>query len=178
MVFVNSMSDLFHAEVPDPFLRLVFETMLAERRHTYQVLTKRPGRVLRFWKQHQALFDAQPIPGHIWIGASVEDQRQLYRMAHLVRVPAAIRFLSCEPLLGPLILPLEGIHWVIAGGESGVVHRQMDLAWAAGIRDQCLEAGVPFFFKQVGGRTPKANGRVLEGRTWDQYPLPAGSAHP
>lgn len=174
MVFVNSMSDLFHTDVPDAYLRRTFAIMLREHRHIYQVLTKRPGRVLRFWNRHQNLFDGQDIPPHIWIGTSVENQAQTYRLSHLRRIPAAIRFLSCEPLLGPLSLCLDDIHWVIAGGESGVVHRPMDVAWAVGIRDQCLAAKVPFFFKQVGGRTPKANGRKLEGRTWSEYPYITG----
>jgi len=171
MIFVNSMSDLFHADVPEAFIRDVFQVMLRADHHIYQVLTKRPGRALRFWRRNRDLFgSAEEIPSHIWIGASVENQRTAYRVAHLRAVPAGVRFLSCEPLLGPITLQLEGIHWVIAGGESGVVHRPMKEEWARSVRDQCLEQGVAFFFKQVGGRTPKAHGRLLDGRTWDEYP--------
>jgi protein gp37 len=170
MVFVNSMSDIFHHEVPDEFVRRIFEVMLREDRHVYQVLTKRPARALRFYEHNRDLFPAGRIPGHIWMGTSVENQEVSFRVDHLRRVPALIRFLSCEPLLGPLRLDLSGIHWVIAGGESGTVHRRMDLDWARGVRDQCLDAGVAFFFKQVGGRTPKAGGRLLDGRQWDGMP--------
>jgi protein gp37 len=169
-VFVNSMSDLFHHDIPEPFLVQVFSAMLAAPQHTFQILTKRPNHVVRFWRRHQALFPGNCIPEHIWIGTSIEDQRTTYRLAHLQRVPATVRFLSCEPLLGPITLHLDGIHWVIVGGESGVGHRPMNLAWARAIRDQCKAASVPFFFKQVGGRTPKAKGRLLDGRTWDEYP--------
>ncbi|MBI4502967.1 MAG: phage Gp37/Gp68 family protein [Gemmatimonadetes bacterium] len=175
MIFVNSMSDLFHHDIPDAFLAQVFEVMLSAKQHTYQVLTKRPNHVLRFWKRHPELFNHQPMPSHIWIGTSIEDQRTVYRVAHLVRVPAHVRFLSCEPLLGPLRLQLQGVHWVIVGGESGIVHRPMDLRWARDIRDQCVSQNVPFFFKQVGGRTPKAHGRLLDDRTWDQYPTATSS---
>jgi protein gp37 len=169
-VFVNSMSDLFHADVPDRFVLAVFAAMLNTDRHFYQVLTKRPARLQRFWRLHKAVLGIQELPEHIWVGTSIENQRVAYRLAQLQRVPARVRFLSCEPLLGPLNLSLSDIHWVIAGGESGVNHRPLDLNWARSIRDQCLASGVPFFFKQVGGRTPKAHGRVLDGRTWDQYP--------
>lgn len=169
-VFVNSMSDLFHKELPEPFVRRVFEVMLEVDRHVYQVLTKRPVRALRFWERNQDLFHADPIPPHIWMGTSIENQAVDYRVRHLRQVPAALRFLSCEPLLGPLDLELQGIHWVIVGGESGPDHRAMDAAWVGSIRDQCADAGVPFFFKQWGGATPKAGGREFEGRTWDAYP--------
>lgn len=171
MIFVNSMSDLFHVDIPDDFVRRVFEVMLRTTRHTYQVLTKRPARLLRFWKRYVHLFEGRGIPQHIWIGTSVESAQVLYRVQQLRAVPAKVRFLSCEPLLGPIALPLTDIHWVIVGGESGHVHRPMDLEWARDLRDQCLKARVPFFFKQVGGRTPKAGGRLLDGRTWDEYPL-------
>lgn len=169
-VFVNSMSDLFHADIPEEFVRSVFKTMLEVDRHTYQILTKRPARALRFWKRNSDLLDSAPMPEHIWIGTSVEDQEVAYRVDHLREVPAEVRFLSCEPLLGPLTLDLEGIGWVIVGGESGPNYRPLDLNDARKIRDQCLQAGVPFFFKQVGGRTPKAGGRELDGETWEQYP--------
>jgi protein gp37 len=171
MVFVNSMSDLFHRDIPQTYLRRVFETMLRVDRHIYQVLTKRPSRALRFWKTNRDLFGSAEVPAHIWVGTSVEDQRVAYRVDQLRRLPAAVRFLSCEPLIGPLGLSLEGISWLIAGGESGVGYRAMELEWARRLRDQCRSAGVPYFFKQVGGRTPKAGGRVLDGRVWDEYPV-------
>lgn len=170
MVFVNSMSDLFHHDVPDEFVLQVFEVMLQTSRHVYQVLTKRPSRAVRFWKNHAARLGLSEIPGHIWMGTSVESQDVEYRVRHLQLLPARVRFLSCEPLLGPLVLPLDGVHWVIVGGESGPHRRAMDPHWAERIRDQCIQSGVPFFFKQWGGRTPKAGGRKLGGREWNQVP--------
>jgi protein gp37 len=171
-IFVNSMSDLFHTEIPDEFIRRIFSVMLRAQQHQFQILTKRPSRALRFWRRNSDLFRALPIPGHIWIGASIENQANCCRVDHLRQVPAEIRFLSCEPLLGPIDLNLHGIHWVIVGGESGPVHRKLDLTWARGVRDQCIRARVPFFFKQVGGRTPKAGGRRLDGRLWNEMPAP------
>ncbi len=171
IVFVNSMSDLFHTDVPDAFVRQVFEAMVKVDRHIYQVLTKRPSRAVRFFRLNQDLFPDGRIPGHIWMGTSVENQDVAYRVAHLRRLPAEIRFLSCEPLLGPLRLDLGGIHWVIAGGESGSEFRPLEEAWALGLRDQCRTAGTPFFFKQWGGRRSKAGGRFLDGRTWDEMPV-------
>jgi protein gp37 len=171
VIFVNSMSDLFHADIPEPFLRSVFEVMLEVDRHVYQVLTKRPARARRFWERNRDLFDDNGFPAHIWIGTSVEDQEVDYRVRHLREVPARVRFLSCEPLLGPLELDLKGIHWVIVGGESGPEHRPMKAGWARSIRDQCQKAGIPFFFKQWGGITPKSGGRHLDGRTWDGFPI-------
>ena len=141
----------------------IFGTMLAADHHQFQVLTKRPARAVRFLRDFE-------LPPHIWIGTSVENQEVDYRIRQLRGVNAHVRFLSLEPLLGPLELDLEGIHWVIVGGESGPGHRPLDLDWVRDIRDQCVRAGVPFLFKQVGGRTPKAGGRDLDGRTWDQYP--------
>lgn len=175
MIFVNSMSDLFHADVPAQFVRKIFATMLRADWHTYQILTKRPGRVLRFWKGNRDLFNNGPLPGHIWLGASVEDQAASYRVRHLRSVPATVRFLSCEPLIGPLELELTGIHWLIAGGESGPIRRPMEPEWVIDLRNQCHTADVPFFFKQWGGRTPKAGGRELEGRLWDQMPRAVAS---
>ena len=180
-VFVNSMSDLFHRDVPYDFARQCFQVMLAVDRHVYQVLTKRPARAAEFVKRHADLFP-EGLPGHIWIGTSVENQAVDYRVRHLMAVPAAVRFLSCEPLIGPLDLTAfvsseivrEGLHWVIVGGESGVGARPIDPRWARGLRDQCRTAGVPFFFKQWGGRTPKAGGRELDGVTWDEYPGSGG----
>lgn len=170
MIFVNSMSDLFHADIPEEYLRRVFQVMLDVDRHIYQILTKRPSRAARFWKRNQDLFRGNLMPEHIWIGASVESQAVAYRVDHLRTVPARVRFLSCEPLLGPLELGLDGISWVIAGGESGVGFRPLDLCWAMSVRDQCRNACVPFFFKQIGGRTPKSGGSLLEGQEWKEMP--------
>ena len=170
LVFVNSMSDLFHADIPRDFARRVFEVMLEEDRHVYQVLTKRPNRARRFVEGNADLFDFGSVPTHIWIGTSVEDEDVGYRVDHLRDVPATIRFLSCEPLLGRMSLDLDGIHWVIAGGESGPGFRPPNPDWVREIRDQCQEQEVPFFFKQWGGHTPKAGGRTLDGRTWDEMP--------
>ncbi|HEY3482237.1 MAG TPA: phage Gp37/Gp68 family protein [Streptomyces sp.] len=168
LVFVNSMSDLFHARVPLDFLRQVFAVIEATPQHTYQVLTKRPGRARR-------LAPLLPWPENLWFGVSVEDDRVAHRVDDLRAIPAAVRFLSCEPLLGPLDVDLTGIGWVIAGGESGRHARPVDPAWVTRLRDRSVAAGIPFFFKQWGGRTPKAGGRVLGGRTWDEMPFRAGA---
>ncbi|MBA0127812.1 phage Gp37/Gp68 family protein [Haloechinothrix sp. YIM 98757] len=165
LVFVNSMSDLFHAKVPIEFIRQVFDVMAATPQHTYQILTKRARRLRR-------LVPDLTWPDNVWIGVSVESIDVTDRIDELRTVPAAIRFLSCEPLLGPLPnLDLTGIHWVIVGGESGPHARPTNPAWVTDIRDQCQQADVPFFFKQWGGRTPKAGGRQLDGRTWDELPI-------
>jgi len=174
-IFVNSMSDLFHADIPEEFQRRVFEVMLEADHHIYQVLTKRPSRAERFVRRYADLFIGGVVPEHVWIGSSVESQDALYRVDQLRGVAATVRFLSCEPLLGPLALDLDSIDWVIVGGESGIGYRSLGLDWARSIRDQCLEAGVAFFFKQVGGRTPKAGGRLLDGRSWDEYPTMEGA---
>jgi protein gp37 len=164
VVFVNSMSDLFHAKVPLSFIRDVFDVIEATPQHTYQVLTKRAIRTRK-------LADQLDWPANLWLGVSVESTEVLHRVDELRRVPAAVRFLSCEPLLGPLDgLKLDGIGWVIAGGESGHNYRPMDVSWARSIRDVCLDQSVPFFFKQWGGRTPKTLGRELDGRTWNEMP--------
>jgi protein gp37 len=164
IVFVNSMSDLFHARVPTEFVGRVFAVMAATPQHTYQVLTKRATRLRR-------LAPELPWPSNVWVGVSVEDADALNRVDELRQVPAAVRFLSCEPLLGPLDgLDLDGIGWMIVGGESGPGARPMNHLWASALRDACLAAGVPYFFKQWGGPTPKAGGRVLDGRTWDEMP--------
>ena len=169
IVFVNSMSDLFHAKVPLAFVQSVFDVIGDTPQHTYQVLTKRSLRLLR-------LADHLPWPPNLWIGVSVEDASVVARVDHLRQVPAAVRFLSCEPMLGPLDdIDLGGIAWVIAGGESGPGCRPLHLEWARGLRDTCQGAGVPFFFKQWGGRTPKALGRELDGELWDE--MPAAVAH-
>lgn len=168
IVFVDSMSDLFHPEVPLEFIRRVFEVMADTPQHTYQILTKRSKRL-------RDLAGELDWPPNVWMGVSVESDRYRFRVDHLRDVPAAIRFLSLEPLLGPLEdLDLTGVHWVIVGGESGPKARPMDPAWVQNIRDQCLGVGVPFFFKQWGGRTPKAGGRTLEGRVHDDMPDLAG----
>ena len=176
LVFVNSMSDLFHKDVPGEFVREAFSVMLDVDRHTYQVLTKRPARAARFVRQNADLFGREGLPPHIWIGTSTENQQTAYRVRHLEDVPAAVRFLSCEPLIGPLSLcniwSPHGIHWVIVGGESGPGHRPIDPEWVTGLRDECLAASIPFFFKQWGGRTPKSGGRELEGREWNAFPEP------
>ncbi|MGI5206201.1 DUF5131 family protein [Spirillospora sp. CA-108201] len=169
VVFVNSMSDLFHARVPLDFVRRVFGVIADTPQHTYQVLTKRSARLRKIASQLD-------WPQNLWIGVSVENTDALSRVDDLRTVPAAVRFLSCEPLIGPLTrLNLDGIGWVIAGGESGPGHRPLDPAWAEEIRDACLAAKVPFFFKQWGGRTPKAAGRELDGRHWDQMPALAAA---
>ena len=164
LVFVNSMSDLFHDSVPLNFIRDVFRVMEETPRHTYQVLTKRAQRLGHIAKELD-------WPENVWIGVSIESDRYCFRADHLRRVPATVRFLSCEPLLGPLpSLDLREIDWVIVGGESGPRARPMRKDWAGDIQRQCTGAGVPFFFKQWGGRTPKAGGRELDGRTWDELP--------
>ncbi|MGH3679735.1 MAG: DUF5131 family protein [Natronosporangium sp.] len=167
VVFVNSMSDLFHAKVPTAFVRRVFEVMHATPQHTYQILTKRALRLARLG--HDLRW-----PGNVWMGVSVEDVTQLGRVEQLRTVPAAVRFVSAEPLLGPLDgLDLAGIDWLIAGGESGPHARRVEPDWVRELRDHCRAAGVQFFFKQWGGRTPKAGGRLLDGRTWDGMPTRA-----
>lgn len=168
-VFVNSMSDLFHDDVPDTFIQRVFTVMRETPQHTYQVLTKRSRRLKRLDMQLD-------WPENVWMGVSVESERYKFRIADLRQANAAVRFVSAEPLIGPLgTLDLDGIDWVIAGGESGPGARVMDISWGREIRDQCTEGGVSFFFKQWGGRTPKVGGRLLDGRTWDD--LPSRAAH-
>ncbi len=167
MVFVNSMSDLFHERVPTEFIQRVFATMEAANWHTFQVLTKRSQRLCD-------LGPSLPWPRNVWAGVSVEDASCFERIRHLAEVPAHVRFLSLEPLLGPAPnLPLDGMQWVIVGGESGSKARPMDAAWVRDIRDQCQPAGVPFFFKQWGGRNKKRAGRELDGQTWDAVPQAA-----
>ncbi|HSW29774.1 MAG TPA: phage Gp37/Gp68 family protein [Longimicrobiales bacterium] len=176
MIFVNSMSDVFHADIPEVFTRRLFEVMLEADWHTYQLLTKRPARAQRFLRRNRDLLPQGMLPSHVWIGASVENQEAAFRVRQLQAVPAAVRFLSCEPLIGPVDLDLDGIHWVIVGGESGPVRRPMNPEWVTAIRDRCMAKAVPFFFKQWGGRTPKAGGRELDGRHWDEMPMRAAGA--
>ncbi len=166
LIFVNSMSDLFHENVPTDFIRRVFETMRACPQHVFQVLTKRSGRV-------RELAASLDWPANIWMGVTVEDARVAHRIADLLAVPACVRFLSCEPLIGPLDdLPLRGIHWVIVGGESGPGARPMRIEWIRSIFRQCRRARVPFFFKQWGGVRKDLTGRELGGRTYDEMPVP------
>jgi protein gp37 len=169
MIFVNSMSDLFHEDVPEEYIERVAHVMQTANWHTYQVLTKRAGRL-------QALLSttlrAQAALRHIWWGVSVENRRHgLPRIEQLREAPAAMRFLSVEPLLEDLgVIDFSGIHWVIVGGESGHGARPMERAWVESLRDQCAASGVPFFFKQWGGAQKKKNGRLLDGRTYDERP--------
>ena len=163
-VFVNSMSDLFHKDVPDSYVLRVFEVMRHAHWHTFQVLTKRSQRLLQ-------MSPKIAWPENIWMGVSVERSDYTFRIDHLRQTAAITRFLSLEPLLGPLPdLDLSGIDWVIVGGESGPGARPVHQAWVTDIRDQCVAADVPFFFKQWGGVFKKRNGRTLEGRTWDEMP--------
>ncbi len=164
VIFVNSMSDLFHEQVPFEFIRAVFDTMAACPQHTFQVLTKRSARL-------RELADRLRWPSNVWMGVSIEDDRVLHRVADLQEVGAAVRFLSCEPLIGPLeALPLTGIDWVIVGGESGPGARPMHRSWVDAIRRQCRTARVAFFFKQWGGVRKHKTGRELNGRTYDEMP--------
>jgi protein gp37 len=167
MVFVNSMSDLFHEDVPLDFIRRAVDVMRRASWHRFQVLTKRSRR----------LAELSPLidwPDNVWMGVSVERTDYTFRIDHVRQTGAKVRFLSLEPLLGPLDgLNLEGIHWVIVGGESGPGARLMRVEWVTSIRDQCEAVGVPFFFKQWGGFNKRQNGRSLDGRTWDQVPLAA-----
>jgi protein gp37 len=163
-IFVNSMSDLFHARVPTPFIQDVFAAMKRADWHQYQILTKRSERLLELNEQ-------LPWGQHVWMGVSVENERFVHRVDHLRRTSAKVKFLSLEPLLGPLPgLALDGIDWVIVGGESGPKARPMNPAWVTSIRDQCRAAGVAFFFKQWGGVFKSRTGRSLDGRTWDEMP--------
>lgn len=171
MVFVNSMSDLFHKKIPVDYISQVFDTMEGTPRHVYQVLTKRSSLLRKFVNARYA----EAAPQHIWLGVSIEDRAALVRLKHLQETRASVRFVSFEPLLGPIgKIDLTGIHWAIAGGESGQKARSVDPSWIRELRDQCVEAGVAFFFKQWGGRTPKAGGNTLDGQQWLQYPPVAG----
>lgn len=168
MIFVNSMSDLFHKMVPDAYVNRVFDTMERADWHIFQVLTKRSTRMMRYLRRR---YEENLVPAHIWCGVSIEDRSGLSRLRHLRRAPAAVRFVSLEPLLGPLgPLNLEGISWAIVGGESGPGARPMDANWVRDIRDQCAAQNVAFFFKQWGGIRPKSNGRKLDGSEYSNYP--------
>jgi protein gp37 len=191
-IFVNSMSDLFHPGVPRDFVDQHFATFALAERHQFQILTKRPLRMARYLndpntpsrvsrhmdylhetntiKGPRYVYPRWPLP-NVWVGTSVEDNRVIERVRHLRDCTAAVRFLSCEPLIGPLPnLNLDGIQWVIAGGESGPNHRPIEADWVRDLRDQCATAGVSFFFKQWGGPTPKSGGKALDGREWCDFP--------
>jgi protein gp37 len=179
MVFVNSMSDLFHELVPDEYIGRVYQIMDHSPQHTFQVLTKRPERMRIYTRGVPPRTDwwrEWPLR-NVWHGTSIELDRWVGRADELRGAMTDTRFLSCEPLLGPLpSLDLADIDWVIVGGESGHGHRPMDPDWVRDLRDRCVAAGVAFFFKQWGGRTPKAGGRELDGRTWDEMPRKAVTA--
>jgi protein gp37 len=184
-VFVNSMSDLFHPSVPAEFVTECFKTIAAASIHQFQILTKRPTYMARLVPSILQELSLQEPPANVWLGTSVENQEWAQkRIPPLLATPASVRFLSCEPLLGPLDLTKylartrqrppgsSALHWVIVGGESGHGARPMQLAWARQIRDDCRDRDVPFFFKQWGGRTPKAGGRELDGKTYSEFPIP------
>lgn len=164
LVFVNSMSDLFHEDVPDSFIVKIFEVMNKSHQHTFQILTKRSKRLLK-------MSEKLDWTNNIWMGVTVEDKDNIYRIAHLEECTAKVKFISCEPLLGSVgSMNIDKLNWVIVGGESGPKARLMKKEWVIEIRDQCIEKGVPYFFKQWGGFKKKKNGRVLDGKIWDQMP--------
>jgi len=164
LIFVNSMSDLFHEKVSTDFIQWIFNTMVHCPQHIFQILTKRSERL-------KELMFSLPWPPNVWVGVSVEDDSVLHRVYDLQQVPAQVRFLSCEPLIGSInCLPLENINWVIVGGESGPGSRSMEKSWVDSIKQQCEINNVAFFFKQWGGVNKKKNGRILEGKTWDEMP--------
>jgi protein gp37 len=173
MVFVNSMGGLFHEEVPFEFVSQVFEVIESCSQHIFQVLTKRPARMLEFSEEYR---EGRSWPGNVWAGVSVENQYWAdQRIPVLRKIPSSIRFLSCEPLLKPVSLDLSGVHWVIVGGESGSKARPMEESWVLDIKSQCQDSGAAFFFKQWGGRTSKSGGRELVGREWNGMPqFPVG----
>ncbi|MHB8885634.1 MAG: DUF5131 family protein [Methylovirgula sp.] len=170
MIFVNSMSDLFHKGIPRSYISSVFDTMEAANWHVFQVLTKRSSLLQKFINSR---YKGKPAPPHMWFGVSVENERATSRIRHLQNANAGTRFLSIEPLIAPIgQLDLAGIDWVIVGGESGPRARPMDREWVIDIRNQCVKARVPFFFKQWGGWSPKISGRLLDGKEWSEFPKP------
>ncbi len=172
MIFVNSISDLFHKHIPYNFIDHVFDTMEKSHWHTFQVLTKRTSKMQKYIKKR---YQDRRVPRNIWLGASVEDANQLTRVQHLRETPASIRFLSLEPLLGAVSdISFEGIHWVIVGGESGPKARIMKPEWPREIRDICVNKEVPFFFKQWGGKKENSKSRLLDGEKWDEMPDVSG----
>jgi protein gp37 len=163
-IFVNSMSDLFHEDIPVDYIHQVFEVMAQADWHNFQILTKREERLAELARE-------LPWPANIWMGVTIENRRFVHRADYLRQVPAAVRFISAEPLLGPLEgLELDDIHWLIAGGESGHRHRPVRAEWLRDLRDRCAQERVAFFFKQWGGRTSKSGGRLLDGQEWSQWP--------
>ena len=173
MIFVNSMSDLFHKDIPTDFIDRVFETMETADWHVFQVLTKRSPLMRDYLRRR---YGSRHAPRHIWCGVSVEDNKAVARIRHLQDAPLSTRFLSIEPLLGPVgDIDIEGISWVIVGGESGPNARPMKREWAIEVRDLCERKGIPFFFKQWGGVFKKRTGRILDGRTWDEMPQPVSA---
>jgi protein gp37 len=180
LIFVNSMSDLFHKDVPDEYIGKTFDVMIRANHHVFQMLTKRSERMMTWCSSVFGGKGKPSLPRHIWLGVSVENQDYLWRIRQLQKTPAQVRFVSIEPLLGPVHLTatlLRGIHWVIVGGESGPRARRMDPQWARDIRRQSKKCEVPFFFKQWGAFNrdgervgKKAAGRILDGRTWDEMP--------
>ena len=168
MIFVNSMSDLFHKKIDRTFIDKVFETMESADWHIYQVLTKRSSLMRNYVRKR---YGSAPAPAHIWLGVSVEDMAHKRRIDHLRQINSEARFISFEPLIGPIgAVDLSGIAWAIVGGESGPGARPMALSWATELRDRCNEASVAFFFKQWGGPRPKSGGRLLEGEEWNGFP--------
>jgi protein gp37 len=164
MIFVNSMSDLFHEDIPASYIADVFDVMVRAKQHTFQVLTKRHERLVE-------LAPSLPWPDNVWMGVTIENRRFVHRADQLREVPATVRFISAEPLLGPLEgLDLGGIDWLISGGESGPKHRPVKVEWLRELRDRCQDEGVAYFFKQWGGHRPKSGGRELDGRMWDEMP--------
>jgi protein gp37 len=174
MIFVNSMSDLFHKQIPRSYISAVFDTMEKAEWHIFQVLTKRSSLLQKFLSRR---YGDGTAPAHIWFGVSVENQQTTSRIVHLQKSRAMVRFLSIEPLIAPVgKLSLNNIDWVIVGGESGPGARPLRAEWAIDIRDQCVGARVPFFFKQWGGRSPKAGGRLLDGKVWNEFPSRYGAS--
>lgn len=168
MIFVNSMSDLFHKEIPRNFIDRVFDTMEEANWHIFQVLTKRSTIMRNYLKSR---YQNRLCPRHIWCGVSVEDRQAISRITHLRASPVAVKFISIEPLIGAIgPVDLTGIDWVIVGGESGPGARPIHLDWVREVRDQCQSQGVAFFFKQWGGLRPKSSGRELDGREWNEFP--------
>jgi protein gp37 len=173
MIFVNSMSDLFHKQIPRPYISAVFDTMEKAEWHIFQVLTKRSSLLQKFLDHR---YGNGTAPAHMWFGVSVENEQATSRIVHLQKARAKVRFLSIEPLIAPISkLSLDNIDWVIVGGESGPGARPLRPEWAMDIRDQCVSASVPFFFKQWGGRSPKTGGRLLDGKLWSQFPSRHGA---
>lgn len=177
MIFVNSMSDLFHKEIPEEYIHRVFDTMEAADNHIFQVLTKRSSLMRNFVNKR---YKTKSVPAHIWLGVSVEDAKRKSRIKHLQETNAYIKFLSLEPLLGALgPTDFSGIGWIIVGGESGPGAREMDVEWVREIRDLCLKQKIPFFFKQWGGLRPKSGGRTLDKKEWSQFPkMPKNASQP